>query len=480
MRKKSDQGNVKRSDPPGEERRKYLKTVGALVAGLAVGGAAGWLSKPAERVEVPGVTVTERITETVPGPTVTKTVTAPFTPTPTPKPYEGITLTYLTTSPMVTTDLDAEFESLTGARIEVTTVAWPDLHPRLVTALAAKSPSPDLFIMPDEWTYEFGKAGWLTLLEDYLTPEEKAELVPIAVDMYSYEGHLISFVEMLMPHIMFYNSKILADAGFEPAKTWDEFVTQCKAMQGKGLVKYGVTWPLLSGDDMSYECFAVQLLSRGGRFFDEKGKPVFNDAIGVEALQFLVDSIYTDKIASPTSIEVEKMGSLHPFMAGEDAYNWNWQFMYPVTKDPATSTIVEYSKYALIPTKPGVKTAGFIGGGGLSVNPYSKYKEAAIAYGKFITGADKALRNFKGKGWMPWWDFFYKMPEAAEIEPQLPVLLKQMEMTFPRAAFKLTWYAEFAETMRLEISKAWLKEKTAKEALDSAAEKVNEKIAKYG
>jgi len=75
---------VKRLDPPEEERRKYLKTVGALVAGLAIGGAAAWLGKPAERVEVPGVTVTAPgVTETV-----TKTVTAPITPTPTPMEFK--------------------------------------------------------------------------------------------------------------------------------------------------------------------------------------------------------------------------------------------------------------------------------------------------------------------------------------------------------------------------------------------------------
>ena len=84
--------NIKRSDPPEEERRDYLKTVGALVAGLAIGGAAGWLSKPAERVELPGVTVT------APGATVTKTVTEtpPITPTPTkPIPTEPIKIGHL-------------------------------------------------------------------------------------------------------------------------------------------------------------------------------------------------------------------------------------------------------------------------------------------------------------------------------------------------------------------------------------------------
>jgi multiple sugar transport system substrate-binding protein len=279
---------------------------------------------------------------------------------------------------------------------------------------------------------------------------------------------------------MFYNEKILTDAGFKPATTWDEFVEQCKTLQEKGIVKYGITWPLLSGDDISYECWASQFLSRGGTFFDEKGEPIFNNEIGVEALQFLVDSIYTLKIASPTSIEVEKMACLHPFMAGENAYNWNWQFMYPITKDPSTSKIVEYSKYCLIPSKPGAKYTGFIGGGGISVNPYSKNKEAAIAYAKFITSKEHSLKLLKEKGWLPWWKSVYEMPEAKEIEPQLPIILKQLEKSFARGWLKISWYAEFAETIRLEISKAWLKEKTAKEALDSAVSAIKEKLKEYG
>jgi len=51
------------------DRRTVLKTVAAVVGGLAVGGAAGWLSKPA--VEVPGRTVTE----TLAAATVTETAT---------------------------------------------------------------------------------------------------------------------------------------------------------------------------------------------------------------------------------------------------------------------------------------------------------------------------------------------------------------------------------------------------------------------
>ncbi len=78
-----------------KERRNYLKTVGALVAGLAIGGAAGYLARET-------VVIKKIITETVEK-TVTRTVTAPSTPTPTPTPTSTPTPT-ITPSPTPTSN----------------------------------------------------------------------------------------------------------------------------------------------------------------------------------------------------------------------------------------------------------------------------------------------------------------------------------------------------------------------------------------
>jgi len=64
-----------KNDPPEEGRRDYLKTVGGLVAGLAIGGVAGWLGKPAGPGITETVTRTETATETL-RETATTTVTA--------------------------------------------------------------------------------------------------------------------------------------------------------------------------------------------------------------------------------------------------------------------------------------------------------------------------------------------------------------------------------------------------------------------
>ena len=398
------------------------------------------------------------------------------------KPYAGVELQYVTTSPMVTPQLDREFEKLTGAKVNVTSVAWPDLHSKLVVPFATKQSVPDVFMFPEEWIGEFGKAGWFTPIEDYLSKEEKAQLLPGVRNMYTYEGHLAAFAEMAMPVIMFYNEKMLSQAGYEPAKTWDEFVTQCRTMQAAGLCEYGITWPLATGYTFSIEGpFTSILLSRGGSVFDDEGNPIFNNELGVQTLQFILDTLFELKIASLTSMEVDKRECLIPFMRGENPYNFNYQFMYAMTTNPANSSIAEYSKYALNPGESGVDITGFAAGGALGINPNSKHKEAAIEYAKFITSKENALTNFEKRGWMPWWSVFYDDPRALAIEPQLPILKAQLERSRLRPGAAYSWYPEFGKIMRLEVSRAWLDEKvTAKEALDTAAKKVSELIAKYG
>ncbi len=394
--------------------------------------------------------------------------------------YEGVELQYVTTSPMVTEGLDKEFEKLTGAKVNVTSVSWPDLHAKLVVPFATKQSVPDIFMFPEEWIGEFGEAGWFLPIENSLSKEEKAQLVPGVRNMYTYKGHLAAFAEMAMPVIMFYNKKMLDEGGFEPAKTWDEFANQSRTLKAAGMAEYGITWPLATGYTFSIEGpFTSMLLSQGGSVFDDEGNPIFNSELGVRTLQFIIDTLFELEIADPISMQADKRECLIPFMQGENPYNFNYQFMYAITTNPADSSIAEYSKYALNPGAPGVDITGFAAGGALGINPNSKHKEAAIAYAKFITSKENVLTNFEKRGWMPWWSSFYDDPKALAIEPQLPILKAQLERSRLRPGANYSWYPEFGKIMRLEVSRAWLdKEVTAKEALDDAVKKVSELIAK--
>jgi len=396
------------------------------------------------------------------------------------KPFEGVTITYLTTSPMVTPDLDRLFEELTGAKVEVVSVSWPDLRPKLVTALTTKSSDPDVYILPDEWVLEFGDNGWLEPLDQYIPKERLDDMLEIHRGMYTYKGHIIGAPIMVMPMIMFYNEKILRDAGFDkPPSTWEELLEMSTSLKEKGIVDYSITWPLLSGDDMLTDVFLTVLLSSGGRIVDEEGNPAFNDEHGLWALNFIVNTIYEYKIAPETSFECEKMEALRPFMTGENAFNINWQFMVAMARS-AESKVAEYVRYAPIPVKKGEtpKYTGLAAGGALAVNPYSDAKEAAIAYVLFITDPAFSLKLFAERGWLPAWKSFYENPAAKQIEPQIDVLLEQLSKSYARGWTGIKDWAKFSEIIRLTISKVWLEGVEPQEVLNSAAEQAKALIGK--
>ena len=136
-------GEVKKEEKK-VSRRDYLKYTGAAIGGLVVGGALGYLAKPAEvikeTVTAPGVEKT--VTVTAPGieKTVTVTKTAPITETipttqiittsETIKPPELPKLTEPTT-PIKLTFWKWQAIALTDERIQSIVNIWNTLHPNV-------------------------------------------------------------------------------------------------------------------------------------------------------------------------------------------------------------------------------------------------------------------------------------------------------------------------------------------------------------
>jgi len=213
----------------------------------------------------------------------------------------------------------------------------------------------------------------------------------------------------------------------------------------------------------------------GGQLFDEDGNVAFNSEEGLRALEFMVNSIHEDKWASPSSIEVEKLEALKNLMNGNDLYNLNWQFMYPSAVDPEQSSIAEYAAIAEVPSLPEAEYSSWFGGAGLGINPNisDEKKEVAIEYIDFICCKENALKIME-RGWLPMWKSIYDEPEAAEINPDIQVLKDQLEATTMRPV--ASWYPEFNEILRLELSPAFSGEISPQEALDSAEEKILERV----
>ena len=90
---------------------------------------------------------------------------------------------------------------------------------------------------------------------------------------------------------MFYNKKMLADGGYDaPPTTWDELKAMSIDLQQKGICKYGIAWAGVQAEGLL--CDMTTMLSAfGGAWTDEEGKMTFNSEAGVNALNFMRQSI---------------------------------------------------------------------------------------------------------------------------------------------------------------------------------------------
>ena len=475
-----DKENVKRLDPPEEERRKYLKTVGALVAGLAVGGAAGWLSKPAERVEVPGVTVTERITETV-----TKTVTAPITPTP-PTPA-AVTLSWWTHSQ---SEADAKFTSYIVEKyrekhpnvdFKIETMPLTEWYTKLFSAVAA-GVGPDIFDIlsedivtlkdlyepiPNNISEKYLKGS---ILED-LRPEQRRWFT---AEWYGgSSGNLIGFPKYAYTYGLLSNTEMAAEAGFDrpPANwnpsdggevvEWAEATTKWEAGK-QTVVGFAVRHSGHPAGIWSKSGWAVY--TNGGRYVDdETWETRLTQPEAIEGLQFLVDLIYRWKVSSiefpaPDTAFTQEKAYMHvrgtyivPFIR-ETAPELPWMVSIP-PKNKEYGTRVSLCLFGIA--------------------QYSKHKDTALDFCEFMTSKENLLKYHKDVGGsIPFWreeaedPFFKRQPYTGWIEGVPYGVVQWMPV-------------EAQLEIGTAVSAAMYKEKTPKEAFAEVEPKVKKILTDY-
>ncbi len=159
------------------------------------------------------------------------------------------------------------------------------------TTLFAADTQPDVVFWWDNKQKDVSAKNRLVPLDKYVDasvfkaiPQSIWDLVSIGGDAHYYVPSSVD------PFVLYYNKDVFRQAGLDPEKppkTWDEFLAYAKAIKEKtGLPGVGV--PAQTGVNTLQE-FVAQFIdqSTGTDMLDEKNKPIFNNAKGLEAMQFL-------------------------------------------------------------------------------------------------------------------------------------------------------------------------------------------------
>lgn len=366
-------------------------------------------------------------------------------------------------------EFNAEYPNI---KVELEHVAYDQLHDKELASFNASGDAAyDIVDVDEIWTSEYANAGFIAPVTDKYSDEMKQGILPASLKIASL-GDEIYGVPMFNDVVFFYyNDAMLKQAGFDhPPATWEEFTSMSKTLQEKGITPGAASAWGLSANEGLVAYFAEFLGSFGGSFFNDRGEPAFNDEKGVEALNYMKDSL-SSGVIDKASINYNDRQVLDAFKNGKTAFVAGWSF-YWGELNAADSKVKGQVKVGLVPAAEGAPHTASTGSMYLAVTPQSEHEDAAWKFIEFLGSKEFQKKQSLEAGALPIWKDLYSDADLQQNYAALGDMAKQLETVISRPS--LDAYNEFSKELQIGLQAALTGQKDAKTALDEVAQKARE------
>jgi len=311
------------------------------------------------------------------------------------KPAGDVTLNYWASNQGTSLDNDKQvltpvldaFTKETGTKVKMEVIGWSDLQTRIQTAVTSGQ-GPDVVNIGNTWAVSLQATG---AFMPFGTAEMKTiggadKFVKTALETGGKKGSDLTSVPVYgLAYGMYYNKAMFAAAGLQPPTTWEEMVTDAKALTDPAKKQYG--FALAAGSYTENNHFAfITSAQNGADVFDAKGNPTFTQDGVVDGIMRYLDLMQTDKVVNPANAQYDNGSfAVTDFATGKVAMILN--------QNNADATIASNGmtsdKYGVVafPAPKGAKTdvASHVAGINLSIFKNTKYKDQSLAFVKYMT-----------------------------------------------------------------------------------------------
>lgn len=348
------------------------------------------------------------------------------------------------------------------------------LNQKLIAAVAAGNPPTVTQVFPN-WTDQLIRANAIVPIEkfvkgpDGLSPEDVNDIFPILRQANTFNGTMWTMPFNKSLYLLFYNADLLKQNNLKVPQTWADLRAVARALtkvEGDKTVRYGFVVRTET------DSFTTMMLTNGGEFLRPGGRGVaFNSPAGVEALQFLVDLVNTDKVAYalPGFADAD-------FGAGKVA-------MYVATNPGlafANAAVAGKFTIGLAPLPYNKVRATLLSGTDVAITAKATAEQQAAAwkYIKFITGTNGTTRWSLKTFYMP-------VRRSGRDSTLMKVYLRDHpehqagldSLEVARTEPSIAEWQEIRDIIREAVEAAVLGKLTPQQALDQAAAKANRLLA---
>jgi multiple sugar transport system substrate-binding protein len=348
-------------------------------------------------------------------------------------------------------------------------------HQLYVQWLNARAGNPDILQLDVIWTPEFAAAGWVLPLNRF--GPKSNDFFPATIEANTWAGKLYALPWFADVGLLYRRTDLVPN---EP-KDLSELVNDAHTATARsGGPRYGFVWQGARYEGL-ITTFVEYLGAFGGRILDEHGQVTVNRPEAVKALEFMRDELYKYRVAPLDVLTWHEEEGRFAFQNGNSVFMRNWPYAYEPMRDTAQSKVA--GKYAVSPMPAAGGGVGHstatLGGGQLAINAYSDSPEAAYKLIEYLTEPAQMLERAQAVGQYPTRPALY---DSASLRSALAIPLDQarraIESATPRPVTPI--YTELSDILQIELHRALVGQADPKEALNSAASRINALIDRTG
>jgi multiple sugar transport system substrate-binding protein len=285
----------------------------------------------------------------------------------------------------------SEFTEATGIRVVIEELGTDAMSNKIAVEFNAKSPTMDvLYVRPLNETKLFGLNGWAADLHPYVDKDaafDVKDFVDATIQSLTFEGRLLGLPTTTEHQILYYRKDILEKHGLKVPTTLDEMMAVAAKIHDPANGFYAVV--NRGKKNILVTQFSSYLHSWGGSF-NEGDKALIDTPQAIAAMKF-----YTDLLRKygPPGISNFSWPEAAALMAqGKAGMFTDADAIYLNVVAPDKSVVGDKIGFAVFPAGPAGSKPFNVCSGAIGVSNFSKQKEAAAVFVKWMTTKDMVMR----------------------------------------------------------------------------------------
>ncbi|GFE17362.1 sugar ABC transporter substrate-binding protein [Streptomyces glebosus] len=292
--------------------------------------------------------------------------------------------------------------------VKYVNVPFGDANAKFKNAAGGNSGAPDVMRTEVAWVADFANLGYLAPLDGTPALDKTDDYLPQAVGSTKFKGKTYAAPQVIDTLGLFYNKKLLKDAGVEVPKTFDELAKAAKKIKDRT----GATALYLRGDDPYW--FLPYLYGEGGDMVNARDKVVeIDDGAGVRAFKTIKGLV--DSKAAVTDATDGQENQLKALKDGTVAMAVDGP--WDIEGARAGKAFKDKKNLGVAPVPGGSTAQGSPQGGwNLSVYAGSKNLQASYAFVKYMSSAKVQQQTNEKLSLLPTRKSVYEVPAVKSNE----------------------------------------------------------------